>query len=374
MIRVGLYARDMSRWGKGVGEYVREMVRALLQRPSENIEYLVIAPELDFEMPELERAEIVLLPDAHGVVQDHLHAGRIMNGLRLDAAWFPKNTIPLGFRGKSVVSFLDLAYFMPEYKAYPVLDRVYMRRMFRRSAKQATHIAALSETTRDDTMRILGVDPDRLSIVYPGVNESYRPITENEQLVAARTRYGLSEPFIFYAGGISPRKNLVRLLEAFSRVKDEMPHHLVITGWVRFGNHAFERAAAGLEGRVHRLGRVPVEDMPALYTLASVYAHPSLYEGFGISVIEAQACGTPVLNSNAGCMPEVAGDGALYVDPYDADEMADGLRRLVTDASLREDRIAKGRANAARFRWDESAARLEHIFHAVAAGDPVEML
>jgi glycosyltransferase involved in cell wall biosynthesis len=306
--RVGLYCRALDRWGKGTSEYVFETVRAMLERPDPRLDLHILLPE-SAECPlEGRGATIIPLPATHRLLQDHWHASRLIAKHHLETVWFPKNVLPFGTPCRSVISFLDLAYFMPQYKAYGPLDTAYMTRMMRRSARKAQHLVAISERTRQDAIELLGVPEDRISTIYPVVSSRYQVVSDTSILEDVKRRYNLPERFFLYAGNLSPRKNLPRLFAAFNKVAEQLPHYLVLTG----SEGSLPEGPA--PSRLKRLGRIPAEDLRALYALTDAYCHLSLYEGFGFTVVEAQACGAPVLNSNTGCMPEIGGDACLYVD------------------------------------------------------------
>ena len=362
MKKVALYCRDYPVWGKGVGEFVREMVGALMRRSGDDFYYYIVLPEGAEFSEQLNNAEIVPLPKAHRVIQDHVLAPRIINRLGVDLAWLPKNVLPYGLKTLTIVTFLDLAYFMPEYNAYPFADCVYMKRMFRRSAAKASLIVAISEQTRRDTIKILGAPPEKVVTIPLAAGSQFRRIDDPEAVARVRNKYSLPADFIFYAGSLTPRKNLMRLLEAYERIMADIPHDLVITGWMSWNHAVLKEVLDRIGNRIHLTGRIAREDLPVVYNAASVYAHPSLYEGFGLTVLEAQACGVPVLNSTASCMPEVGGDGALYVDPLDTVAMAQGLRKLCLDPEVRRDLIDKGQENAKRFSWEKSADLLHAQF------------
>jgi glycosyltransferase involved in cell wall biosynthesis len=362
MKRVGLYCRELERWGKGTGVYVQEMVYAILNDPDPNFKYYIFLPRKVGSLPGFEQANYVYIPETHRILQDHFFAPQIMNRMHLDVAWLPKNFIPYGLRCKTVVSCHDLAYFFPEYKAYSWTDCLYMRHMFRRSGRLANVLVAISEHTKRDMINILGVSEDKITVIYHGVDDSYKQISDQRILNAVRKRYRLPDQFIFYSGSSTPRKNLDRLFAAFKKVRDRIPHYIVMTAWIVDSERRFLQSIASIEDRVIRLGRIPKANLSVVYNLASLYVHPSLYEGFGLSVLEAQACGIPVLNSNMSCMPEVGGEGAYYVDPYNVEEIADGLVRLATDLQLRRDLIQKGLENVKRFSWRRSARMLQDIF------------
>lgn len=353
--RVGLYCRALDRWGKGTSEYVFETVRAILEEPDPRLELHILLPEGAACPLDGRGARIITLPATHRVVQDHWHAPRLIEKHRLETVWFPKNVLPFGARCRSVVSFLDLAYFMPHYKAYGVLDTVYMTRMMRRSASRADHLVAISERTRQDTIELLGVSGDRISTVYPIVSSRYRPVSDRGVLEDVQRRYNLPGRFFLYAGNVSRRKNLGRLFEAFSKIADALPHYLVVTGT----DGSLPSEVTGR--RVMQLGKVAADDLRALYALTDAYCHVSLYEGFGFTVVEAQACGAPVLNSNTSCMPEIGGDACLYVDPYDVDAIAEGMFRLANDPEIAENLRQKGFANARRFQSNAPAHQLQDL-------------
>lgn len=182
-----------------------------------------------------------------------------------------------------------------------------------------------------------------------------------------RKKYHLPEHFLLFVGNFNPRKNLERLIRAFDRAKEEgISHQLVIAGEQGW---KFNRDSV-LQGIEHHsdirfIGYVPDEDMPALYSAAELFLFPTLYEGFGIPVLEAQACGTPVLTSNGSAMPEVCGESAVFVDPYDADSIAEGILSILNDPKLAASLTEKGLRNVQRFSWAASARRLDEIMESL---------
>lgn len=362
MKRVGLYCREFGVWGKGPAEYARQMALAVQREPDPRLDLRIFVPRVTMPQETFGTARYEALGGGDTcLLQDHWNAPRAMNRGALDVVWLPKNTIPFGLRVRAVVSFLDLTCYLPgpsEGRFYAA----YQRRMMRRSARRAAHFVAISKHTRSDMMNYLGISEERITVIYPGLSEAYRPVQDKARLAQIRERYGLPEKFIFYASNLSPRKNVPRLIKAFERIRGRVPHALVLTGGR--ANAPVDPALDELVRRGKRiriLGPVPPEDMPALYTLADVYAHVSLYEGFGFTVLEAQGCGAPVLNSTASCMPEVGGDAALYVDPYDVESIAEGLLRLIEDEELRVRLRANGFLNAPRFSWADAARKLQEV-------------
>ena len=235
--------------------------------------------------------------------------------------------------------------------------------------RRASGLIAVSQSTKKDAVRILGLDPEKVEVIYPGVAESYFRATA-EGIRRVKDNYGLSRPYILFVGTIEPRKNLDALLDAYVEMPSSLRREvdLAVAGPVGWSaGETLDRLRFGLRG-VHYLGYVPEPDLPALTAGATVFAYPSLYEGFGFPVAQALACGAPVVASNISSLPEVTGDAALLVDPRSPAEIRSALERLLLSPSLRDEMANKGKARASRFRW-EVCAEMSLDFFRKAAGD-----
>ena len=310
-----------------------------------------------------------------------------------DVLFVPAHVLPLGAplrrRTQTVVTIHDLGYLrFPE--AHTRAHRLYLRLSTLWSARAATRLIAISSATRDDLVRLARVPAAKIAVVHHGLSERFRPVEDPAAIAAVLERYGLRDtqtrrhgdteaPFAYflYVGTVQPRKNLARLIESFAQLRTEgrglrtegfragdsvlSPQstalQLVIAGKRGWLTESIERRAAelGIADRVRFTGYVADEDLPALLSGALAFVFPSLYEGFGMPVLEAMACGAPVLASNTSSLPEVAGDAALLVDPTDTAALAGGLARLAGDAGLRAELRARGLARAAEFTWDRCA-------------------
>jgi glycosyltransferase involved in cell wall biosynthesis len=261
-------------------------------------------------------------------------------------------------------------WMFPRY--HPRRRLLAMRPLIPLAARRAAAIIAVSAATRRDLLRILKVPEHKVHVIHEAPGRQFRPLAGTEALERVRAHYGLPASFVLYVGTIEPRKNLPRLLRAFQLVRQQgfPTHALVLVGHRGWKDAAVMRMVEDLEldGTVRLLGYVPTDDLVALYNLAEVLAFPSLYEGFGLPVVEAMACGTPVLTSPRGSLAEVAGDAAEFVDPLDVESIGDGLRRLLSDSNRRAELRATGLARAARFRWDETAARTRRVYEMVRRG------
>ena len=205
----------------------------------------------------------------------------------------------------------------------------------------------------------------KVTVIHQGVSGFFRPSDEADVL-RVREKLGLPERFVLYLGTLEPRKNLPRLIRAFSHIADEVPHSLVIAGGKGWRVGKAVEIPSSLEDRVLLTGFVPGADLPALYSAAEVFAYPSLYEGFGLPVVEAMACGTPVLTSSVASLPEVAGDAALLVDPLSEEGMARVLKRLCEDDALRESLSSEGLERASLYSWDGCARAVLGVYESVA--------
>jgi len=275
-----------------------------------------------------------------------------------DVLFVPAHVLPIVHPPRSVVTIHDLGYlYFP--RTYRALDRLYLDLTTRYNARAAAHIIADSQATKRDLVERYGVEPSKISVIYPGYDEeAFQPVREREAIEAVKARYGIAGDYILFVGTIQPRKNLVRLMEAFSLLKRQAADlQLVIAGKKGWLYEAIFRRVEelGLEGQVVFTGYVAEEGLPALFSGARLFVFPSLYEGFGLPVLEAMACGTPVVCSNASSLPEVAGDAAVLVNPRDVEELAGAMRQLVESQEIRAELRGKGLAQAARFSWQRAA-------------------
>lgn len=363
--------------GAGIGRYTRELVRALLPLldPTDRVTLLYPRERGHFEptvaWPDSVRIRRLPLPDRWQTVLWHrLRVPLPVEWLTgpFDLFHAPNFLLPPVRRGRTIVTVHDLAFLIhPEY-AYPALQR-FLAAAVPRALARADHILADSEATRRDAIRLFRLSPDRISVVGAGVEPRFRPL-DRAALRGVADRYRLNGfPFVLTVGTLEPRKNLDGLIRGFAlaRRMADFPHHLVVVGgkgWL------YEKIFAEVERSrvgdvVHFLGFVPDTDLPALYNLADLFAYPSHYEGFGLPVLEALACGTPVLCTATSSLPEIAGDAAWLIPPGDDEALATALARLLSDADLRRAFGRRGPPHAAAWTWDKPAARLWTVYRSL---------
>lgn len=241
----------------------------------------------------------------------------------------------------------------------------YLNQVVPASVARASHILADSEATRADLMNQWQTPAAKITVLYSGVNEKFRPVTEKAALAALRARYGLGEgPYLLSVGTLQPRKNYQMLIRAFKGVAAQWPHNLYIAGgkgWLYEAMLA-EAAAQGLSERVKFLGFVDDADLPALYSAAALFLFPSFYEGFGLPLLEAMACGVPVVSANTSSLVEVAGEAAWLLPPQDERAWQETMHRLLLDAPRRAKMVAAGFRQARQFTWRKTARQLVSIY------------
>lgn len=304
-------------------------------------------------------------------------AAVILAGRRagIDVLHSPYWTNPLWSPWPTVVTVHDVIQLvMPEYQML-ARQRVYFG-LVTRALRKATAIITVSECARQDLIRTVGIPPERVVVVPNAVPATLRPVTDEARLAAVRARYGLGEQFVLYLGANDLRKNLGRLIRAYAALPDRLraTHQLVIAGRQWPHDHPLYPdprkvvAELGLGDRVVFTGGIPEEDKAPLLSAATVFAFPSLYEGFGIPVLEAMVCGTPVLTANTSSLPEVAGDAALMVDPTDTAAISDGLATLLDSPGHRRELSRLGQERAAGYRWSRVAEQTVEVYRRAAGG------
>jgi len=268
----------------------------------------------------------------------------------------------------TVVTIHDISYeFFPQF--FSPRDRLLLSNLVPLSARRAAKIISVSENTKRDLMRTYGVTEERIAVTHEAAGSDFQPIDDDQCLSSVRNKYVIDTPFILTVGNLQPRKNLGRLIKAYGqlRQREAITHNLVIVGkagWRQSELFSLVREL-GSQAEVIFTGYVPQDDLPLLYNAADLFVYPSLYEGFGLPSLEAMACGTPVVASNTSSLPEVLGDAAILVDPYDVQQLARAMRDVLFSGDLRREMAAKGLKRARQFSWAETARKTLEIYQEV---------
>lgn len=298
------------------------------------------------------------------VIWSHFYLPLQIKRLKLDLFHEPLFIAPIFKSSPTVVTVYDLAFIhVPD--CFPYRAKFYFKALLAKSLKSSDRVIAISVSTKNDIVENFGISPNKIDIVYPGIDEAFKLIGDKEILEAVRVKYGLDD-FVLAVSLISPRKNIIRLIKAFGLLKAEGGgnHKLVIVGGNGWG---YEEAhlqvrRSGLEGEVKFLGYVPKKDLVCLYNLAKAFVYPSLYEGFGMPVLEAMACGCPVAASNVSSVPEACGDAALFFDPYSIEGISSVTSRLLRENDLRHKCIQNGFKQIGKFSWKKAAETTVNIY------------
>ncbi len=345
----------------GAARYIRSLVTSLAKIDAKNKYILYVSPEdtprfsglgPNFQaVPTVANRPLRILWEQTELPWD-------LKRRRVDVFHGPAFIAPLVKTCRQVVTIHDMTFFLlPQCHLFT--KRHYFQRLIPECVKRADQVIAVSENTRTDIVRILGSPcRSKIKVVYHGKDESFHPDRTAAASCGLRTKYGFSNRIILFVGLIEPRKNLERLIRAYANLQSIHPDScLVLAGSRGWGYEPVLQAVSesGVEKKVFFPGFIPDRELPNLYNLADVFVYPSLYEGFGLPVLEAMACGTPVVTSQVSSMPEVAGDAALFVDPRDVASIAQALERVLLDRALRERMAEDGPKHSNPFTWEKTA-------------------
>ena len=355
----------------GTETYSLELIKALAQMasPQRRLRLYTPHPPPAAGWPDSPHVETRLIPWPR--LWTHIRLAAELRQHPPDVLFVPAHVLPLYCPVPAVVTVHDLGYLhYPE--AHRPFDRRYLHWTTRRHSRVAHRIIADSLATRQDLVDFYGADPARIRVVYLGRDENLARVTDTKTIAQAKAGYHIQGDYLLYLGTLHPRKNLARLIEAFHTATGTLQNEdlkLVIAGkrgWLYDDIFAQVRRLS-LTDRVIFPGYVAEAVKPALLSGALAYVFPSLYEGFGLPVLEAMACGVPVLTGNGSSLPEVAGQAALLVDPHSADDIAAGLVKLITNADLRRRLVEQGYRQIEAFSWQKAAAEVLAVLESAAA-------
>lgn len=362
----------------GSSQVAFELLKSLEKMDKKN-PYTIFLPDPPLsDLPQMREGwEYMVLKPKRLWTQIALPLALYMSRERPDLIYSPTHYIPRFSPVKRIVTIFDLAFLhFPEM--FEKGDLWKLRNWTKFSIENADHIITISNFSKQDIIRQYGAAKEKITVAYPGVDfDIFHPITDRTKIKKVLKKYGAAGPYIIYIGTIQPRKNLVRLMEAFARIV--FPEHLrgglqlVIVGKAEGegkGGWMFEDILTtpkrlGIEDRVTFTGFVPQGDLPYFLSGAAAFIQVSLWEGFGISVLEAMACGVPVIVSNVSSLPEVVGKAGLLVDPYSSDQIEQAIRTIVSDKKLAERKSKEGIEQVKKFSWDKMAKIILKVFDAV---------
>jgi glycosyltransferase involved in cell wall biosynthesis len=387
-MRIGIDARKILNPEKGeaigVGHYTYQLIRHLLDLDKEN-EYVLF---FDFHVREKDvkkftrpNSKIKFYPFSDykkylpGAYSEILGTATLTKE-KLDIlhSTSPTSRIPVGYRGKCVVTFHDLAsYSQPQ--CYPKVKTAKFKTISSLMAKKADKIIAVSNSTKDDIKKIFEIPEDRIKVIYSGLDRRFfdEPKIDSQKIL---DKYGISKKYILFLGTLEPIKNITRLLEAFAKFKEnykksnkqknnsKFEYQLVLAGKRGWLSDEYQRIAKdlGIGKDIITTGYIVGDELVPLFKRSEFFVMPSLYEGFGMTVLEAFATGTPAILSRVSSLPEIAGDAAYFVNPIDTDEIAEAMLKFATDENLRNTYRQKGLEQARKFDWEKCARETLEVY------------
>jgi len=370
-VRIAIDARKLRDYG--IGTYVRNLLRHL-SRIDQRTEYVLLCRAADCAGIEELGENFRAVPESAPAysIREQLRIPMDLRREGIDLFHAPHYVLPPLTPCRSIVTIHDCIHlrfpqYLPNRLAY-----AYARSSLWVATHRSNRVLTVSEASKRDILRYFRVPESKINVIPNAIDERFGEVPSADEVLRVRERYQLNDPFVLYAGNIKPHKNLERLIEAFHTLRrgglDTVK--LLIIGDEISKYAALRRAVHKykLHKHVRFFGFVPDKTLAVLYRLAGVFVFPSLYEGFGLPPLEAMASGTPVITSNVSSLPEVVGDAALLIDPYEADAIAQAMRRVLTDAALREDLRQRGLQRVKEFSWERSVRRVHAIYQEVIAG------
>ena len=359
-LRIAFDAKRAYHNHRGLGNYSRDVIRLLTQYAPEN-EYLLFAqPSEQYSFAHTR----TITPRGLWTCVPSLWRtwGCVGEMKQVDVYWGLSGELPIGIHKsgvKSIVTVHDVIFLR-----YPQLYSPIYRRLFERKMRYALQVAdcivAISEQTKQDIIHYFGTDEQRIRVVYQGCNNRFREPVDTSRVTAVRQQYALPDKYLLIVGAIEPRKNIRNLIEAISLARIDVP--LVAVG--AYSKYAQQMVELAKERKVNLkfLHGLPFSDLPAVYKGAEVFCYPSIFEGFGIPVLEAMCTGTPVMTSTGSCFSEVGGDAAMYANPMEPESIAGALHTMLSNRALCEQMIEKGHKQAEKFADDKVAANLIMVY------------
>lgn len=371
-MRIGFDGTPLLGQRSGVGNYTANLLAAILQE-NPDWEFLLYSNR---EFDALEESLSDLYPvyspiSTRRMLWMHFLLPGIIRKTQPRLCHFPNAMAPISLSKPFILTIHDASLFLHRH-FHPMARLLSIRLTLPYLAHRASAIITVSNHARDDLIRIMNLKPEKVFVTHEAASEQFRPVTDNETLEHLRHKYHLPESYILYVGTLESRKNLVRLVRAFSELhKKGFSHQLVVvgaTGW-KASNIFREIEDLSLEDKIIMPGYIPKPDLPGILSMSELFVFPSLFEGFGLPPLEAMSCGTPVIASNRSSMPEICGDAAHYIDPEDEQSIIAGMAEILGDKEYHQEMRRRGLERARQFSWRKTARETSEIYRWVLNND-----
>jgi len=362
--KLGIVVRNLT--GGGVDRFIYNILNSLNEQSYDKYELWIIYMNKDATFingkkiynKSFRNLKKLFIPGNNILFWDYIQLPLVLVNKNFDAVIYPKNHIPLTntlVKSKKYNIVHDLLDLTPHVSPNRKLNSIYNRIFFKISCEIADGNFAISTSSKKEIMDKLNIPSEKITVIWESVGRKFKKLPSNSDLLS-RTQRNLDLPdkFILYIGSDVPRKNLERVAKGFKKIMYDVPHSLVLVG--KSVKRLHKRLAK--EEKIQWKGYVSEDELVALYNLADLFVFPSLYEGFGLPILEAQACGTPVLTSDVTSCPEVAGDSAHLVDPYSIEDIKNGILKIIQSEDYKKELIEKGLKNIRRFSWHKTVDKI----------------
>jgi glycosyltransferase involved in cell wall biosynthesis len=357
----------------GVSRYAWQLIEHLLKIDRENEWVVLVNPALVEHHPlwQLRRypnVQIRLMRTPRMGIAHYLWFLFAQTSIDADVYHYPHFDLPFLWKSvKQIVTIHDLQYvkYPDFFVGLSRLKSVYTRIATKLALLRADRVISVSKTTAKDIQRIYKYPESRISVIYEGVDPTFLKHYDSAEILQTLSRYRITRPYFLFVGQQRPHKNLPTLIKSFSKVVANLPNHALViigSGYKGYKEPQEMVARLGLQDRVRFIEYVSDEELAHFYSAATSLVYPSLYEGFGLPLLEAMACGTPVITSNVAAMAEIAGENAILVEPTNVDQLAEALLSVATDQRLRSSLIEKGLQHSRKFTWEQAAHQTLEIY------------
>ncbi len=354
-MKIALMLRNLHEKG-GIKVYTINLIEQFLKLDEED-EFLFIYNNKKFlgSYANYPHVKEIAVEAPSKLIWDQIVIPRIIKKEKADLVFNPKLSIPIFTKARKVLMIHGAEQFAVK-SAFKWYDRIYVQIMMPLYARAADKVLTTTRLGIEDLSKYLHLPKEKFIFVHEGVHERFR-VLSNPELQRVKEKYNLPDRFIFFIGGLTPLKNFRRVVEAFDLLNESINVKLVVVGFKRFKFEKAMKVAQRPEEKDKIIfpGFVPDEDLPAFYNLAELLIFPSLYEGFGLPVLEAFACGCPVVTTKTGCTKEVTGDAALLADPYNANDIAEKMKKILLEPSVKKELVQKGFERVKNFSWEKTA-------------------
>jgi glycosyltransferase involved in cell wall biosynthesis len=365
-MKIGVMLRHLNEIG-GINVYTKNVIENLLEIDRKN-DYIFLYNSDSFigTYSKYENVKELVIDKKNKFLWDQFYIPRIVKSEKIDIIFNPKLSIPLFASAKKVLTMHGLEQFACP-GAFKLYDNIYVHLMMPLFCHFANSIIVMTNFGKNDLIKYLKVRSEKIEVIHESYHKRFEVKKNPEKLLEIKQKYDLPDKFIFFVGGLAPLKNFTNIIKAFNIVRKKTSTKLVLAGFKRF-KYAKDLELIDrlkLQDDIRYLGFVSDDDIPYLYNLAECFIFPSLYEGFGIPVLEAQACGCPVVSTKTGATPEVSGGAAILVNPYNQREIAQAVYNVLTEEDLKEKLVKAGIENVKKYSWLETARKTLQLFEKV---------